>query len=201
MLAAHLQWINYVLFVVLYSTGFTLLITMYKWGWKVLDFIKTRLTYPRSGYATPPGDPDPDQDFIYDLFGKTKPKPILTFRTAPPLKTNVTNFRNRLFLILAIGGFSSPLCREGWAAALITLAIAVLLYLMTRRDAHSYTWVSVLPVALEGLLVAFWDLLPDIRSFIPLLVLSGWLVIRGMWLLIRFLRTHPRLEELDGGRL
>jgi len=201
LLAKHLQWIDTVLFLVLWSVGYTLLISIYTWGWKFLDYIKTRLTYPRSGYVAPPGDPDPDQDFFYDLFGKTKSKPILTLRATPPLKTNVTNFRNRLFLILGITAFFSPLCRQGWTVALLTLAMAVLLYLMTRRDAHAYSYISVLPVALAGLLAAFLDLPSNVWGFIPLLILSGWLIIRGIWLLIRFLKTHPRIGELDGGRL
>lgn len=199
MLAAYLRWINPVLFIVLWSAGFTFIFTLPAWGWKVLDFIKTRLTYPRSGYATPPGDPGPGQDFFYDLLGKRKSETILTLRTAPPPKTNVTNFGFRIIIILAIMGFFSPLCTKGWAVALITLAMAAMLYLITRRDAHAYTWISVLPVALAGLMAAFWDLPPDIRKFIPLLIVSGWLVVRGAWLLVRFLHKHPRPGELNGG--
>jgi hypothetical protein len=200
-LAAYLRWIPFPLFGVLWSAGLVVLITLPAWGWKVLDFIKTRSTYPRSGYAVPPGDPGPDQDFFHDLSGKRKPASILTLRPPPPLKTNVTNFRFRLLMILAIAGFLSPFCTKGWAVALVTLAMAAVLYLITRRDAHSYSWVSVLPVALAGLLAAFLDLPPDIRRLIPVLILSVWLIVRGSWLLVRFLRTHPRLEQMDGGRL
>jgi len=199
MLAVYLRWINLILFMVLWSVGLTFVLTLPAWGWRVLDLIKTRLTYPRSGYATPPGEPGPGQDFFYDHLGKRNSETILTLRTAPPPKTNVTNFGFRIIIILAIIGFFSPLCTKGWAVALVTLSMAVMLYLITRRDAHAYTWVSVLPVALVGLLVAFLDLPPDIRRFIPLLIVSGWLVVRGAWLLIRFLHKHPRPGELNGG--
>ena len=43
LLAGFLRWINYVLFVVLWSVGFTFLFTLPAWGVKVLDFFKTRL--------------------------------------------------------------------------------------------------------------------------------------------------------------
>jgi hypothetical protein len=102
-------------------------------------------------------------------------------------------------MVLAILGFFTPICTKGWAVALATLAMAALLYLMTRRDAHAYTWVSVLPVALAGLLAAFLDLPPDIRIVIPLLIVSGWLVVRGLWFLIRFLHKYPRPGEPNGG--
>lgn len=199
LLAGFLRWINYVLFVVLWSVGFTFLFTLPAWGVKVLDFFKTRLTYPRSGYATPPGDPGPGQDFFCDLLGKRKSVTILTLRTPPPPNTNVTNFWFRIIMVLAILGFFTPICTKGWAVALATLAMAALLYLMTRRDAHAYTWVSVLPVALAGLLAAFLDLPPDIRIVIPLLIVSGWLVVRGLWFLIRFLHKYPRPGEPNGG--
>ena len=203
LLASYLKWINYVLFMVLWNVGITFLLTLPAWGWKVLDLVKTGLTYPRSGYATPPGDPGPGQDFFYDLLGKRKRETILTFRTPPPQKTNVTNFgfRFQIIFILAILAYFIPFCIKGWSVALVTLAMAAVLHLITRRDAHAYTWFSVLPVALAGLLAAFLDLPPNTRTIIPILILSGWLVIRGLWLLVRFLRTHPRLEELDSGRL
>jgi hypothetical protein len=201
LLAAHLRWINSVLFIILWNIGILFWLALYKWGWKILDFIKTRLTYPRAGYASPPGDPDPDMDLLYDLFGKTRPRPILTFRTAPPLKTNVTNFKNCFFIILGITAFFSPFSTKGWIVMLIMLTLAALLYLMTRRDAHAYTLVSILPVAAAGLLAAFLKLPSDIFPFIPLLIVSLWLVARGAWLLAGFLHTHPRHEEFKGVRV
>lgn len=201
LLAKYLDWINDVLSLALWCCGFFFAVALYTKGWKVLDFIKTRFTYPRAGYASPPGEPDPDLDLFYNLFGKTKPKPILTFQTALPLKTNVTNFKNCLFMILGITAFFSPLCTKGWIVMLITIVVAALLYLMTRRDAHAYTWFSVLPVAAAGLLAAFLKLPSDILPFIPLFIVGVWLVARGAWLLARFLHTHPLQEEFKGGRV
>jgi len=163
--------------------------------------VKSWLTYPRAGYASPPGDTAPDQDPIVGLFGTGKPSPILSLRIQPPQKTNVSNFKNRIFITMGIVGFLSPLCRERWAIALIMLVIALLLLLLTRKDAYAYSWVSVLPVVVAGILVVILDIPTNIRPVTPMLILTGWLVIRGIWLLVRFLRTHPSSGEFEGGRL
>jgi hypothetical protein len=72
---------------------------------------------------------------------------------------------------------------------------------LTRKDAYPYSWVSVLPVVVAGVLVAILDIPNNIRPATPMLILTGWLIIRGIWLLVRFLRTHPRSGEFEGGRL
>ena len=172
----------------IWSSGLTVLIIVLSQSWKILDPIKARLTYSRTGYASPPEDPP-------------KPQTVLTLFSKPPAKRNVSNFKGIIFIAFALGGCFFPLSGFRWGIAGSMFIIALLMCFLTFRDAHKYTWRSVFPIILAGVLVEFLDLPVAIRRSAPLLILGGWLVVRGTYLLVRFLRRSSRFVELNGGCL
>jgi hypothetical protein len=152
----------------------------------ILDYCKARLTYPRTGYVSPPAEPEPA------LSDK-----LITLGTAPPFDWNVTSFRMRtaffFFLMSRLVNFTTEILSvDGrWSVAIVMALVALGVYAGNRRDAHAYSWQSALAIALAGLLSAALTLPPKSRQFIPLLIGGGWLLAHGVPTLVRYLRTHP----------
>ena len=70
----------------------------------ILDYLKARVTYPRTGYVSPPGEPE-----------RTSGK-LITLGTVPPLDWNVTSFRMRtaffFFLMSRLVNFTTEILRD-----------------------------------------------------------------------------------------
>jgi hypothetical protein len=166
----------------IWSGGFTVLLIVLFRNWKILDSIKARLTYPRTGYVSPPADPP-------------KPQAVLTLFSRPTANRNVSNFKAMLFMAIAIGGDFYSVSNFRWGLAVSMLIISLLMLLLTFRDVHKYTWLSVLPIILAGIFVEVLILPGTARRSMPCLILGGWFILRGLWLLVRFLRMHPHAAE------
>ena len=153
--------------------------------WKapaILDYFKARLTYPRTGYVRPPADM-PDGRWHIITLGLA----------SPPTDSNVTSFRLRTayaFLLASILVPADPWAARWTVPALMAL-VAVAVYFWNRREAHPYSWQSVLVIALAGLLSAGLEVPPNSRRFIPMLIGGVWLLAHGIPALVRYLRYHP----------
>ena len=153
--------------------------------WKdraILDFCKARLTYPRTGYAKPPGDPKPAPSY-----------PWGTRRFGWRADSNVTAFRVRtaFVFIFAWQVASFPFIGERWGMPVLMALAAVAVFASSLRDAHPYSWQSALAIALAGLLSAIVEMPRDARHFVPLLIGGVWLLAQGVPALVRYLRTYP----------
>lgn len=169
---------------------------------QILDYLKSRLTYSRTGYARPPKYPEPGQDILVDLLMKVQrlDEP-LSLRTARANDENVTSFKFKtagLFLVAFMVAQAAP---QRWSVAILMVAVAALLFALNHREARSYSVWSVTPVALLGLLSTAVDLPAGSRQFIPPLIGGGWLLAQGGWNLIRYLRNHPRSAAPERERL
>ena len=152
--------------------------------WKaptILDYFKARLTYPRTGYVNPPADM-PDGRSAMIALGLA----------SPPVDSNVTSFRRTpsLFFLVSILVPGDPWAARWTVPALMAL-VAVAVYYWNRREAHPYSWQSVLAIALAGLLCAGLEVPPASRRFLPLLIGGVWLLAHGIPALVRYLRTYP----------
>ena len=156
--------------------------------WKdrvILDYFKARVTYPRTGYVSPPAEPEPA------LSDK-----LITLGTAPPFDWNVTSFRMRtaffFFLMSRLVNFTTEILSvDGrWSVAIVMALVALGVYAGNRRDAHAYSWQSALAIALAGLLSAGVEVPPRSRQFLPLLIGGAWLLAHGVPTLVRYLRTY-----------
>jgi hypothetical protein len=130
---------------------------------KILDSLKARLTYPRTGYVRPPGG-----DQCAYRFG------VVTVWMFFVAMTWVHFWDSR------------------WMVPVLMTIVAVLVYALNRREARPYSWWSVLPLVIAGLASARLDLPPKCRQFLPILIGGAWLLSRGTWTLVHYLRAHPR---------
>lgn len=158
---------------------------LYIWNRKIVDAIKARLTYPRTGYAPPPKDGYPEGQYLVTL----------TAATNPSTKQNVTGFlTNPIYLFILPIPLSSFL-RTSWSIAAAMLVIAALAYWGHRWSEDPYSWWSVLILGLTGIPFCFVKLPPRAEAILPILFGGFWLFCRGAWRLTQYLRNNPRRTE------
>jgi hypothetical protein len=164
---------------------------------RVLDFLKLRFTYPRTGYVQPPEEEE--------WRGETMT--TLPLRHRPPVRENVTSFHLRTELPIVFVAFLwSSDWQSGWSeigrwyAPLATLALAMALYALNRKSEHPYRWWSALILALAGLVFLWVDVPGPFRHPLPLLLAGAWLSAQGAYTLIHYLRTNPLPRTAEGVR-
>lgn len=166
------------------AVGFILLMWKYD---EILDFVKSRVTYPRTGYVQPPEESEPS-----DLI-------TLSLRPGPPAGENVTSFKRRtmvlIWLLLMAGSNLQP---GRWALPIVMLTFAVALYVANRGSARPYRWWSVVILALTGLICLWVDVPPRLQPLLPLWFVGGWLLAHGTWRLVNYLRENPYPRSSKG---
>jgi hypothetical protein len=152
--------------------------------WKareVLDFLKARLTYPRTGYVQPPKDYAP-------------PGILATLRPDRTADENVWSFKTRtvsvIWLSFSLFLFINPDRREPWLAPAIMLALTATLYALNRNSEHPYRWCSAALLALMGLIVPWVDIPSQVQPLLPFLLAGAWLAAQGLWTLLNYLREN-----------
>jgi hypothetical protein len=154
------------------------------WDRKILDFLKARVTYPRTGYVRPPADPKPP---FGGMVGIPNPRPY---------DRNEADFRGPAIVFFS-AMVVAPMANGRWIVPVLMTIAAVLVYAFNRREALPYSWRSVLPIAVAGWASAWLDLPDASRHFLPILIGGGWLLSRGVWTLARYLRAHPRYTAIE----
>jgi hypothetical protein len=169
------------------AVGFILYTLMER---KALDFLKSRVTYPRTGYVQPP------EEAVWR--GQT----LTTFslRPDPPAKENVTFFQLRtagliFWFFIAVG---RPPGR--WVVPVAMSALAIALYALNRKSERPYRWWSALILALTGLVFLWVDVPAPLQRVLPILLAGGWLVAEGVCTLVNYLRMNPYPRIAEGVR-
>ena len=163
--------------------------------WKergILDFLKSRLTYPRSGYVRPPED--------LSEIGLPNTLTALSLKPWPPSDENVTHFRTRT--VLVVFWWCLLLCRDSrwnrWFTLLATPALAVALYAWNRNSEHPYRWWSTLILALTGPTLLLTEAPLPVQPLLMPLLAGVWLVAQGACTLVGYLRANPYPRTQEG---
>jgi hypothetical protein len=162
---------------------------------QILDALKARITYPRTGYVSPPTDVSPAQESNII---------VLNLGSASPVNKNVTSFHIRISYLF-FGGYvfidslrSLSLLKTSWSLPLIMTIIAAALYFGDRREMGRFSWHKLLPIALSGFLAVWMNLRPEACACVPLLVGGAWLLSIGIPALVGYLRLNPKLDTPQG---
>jgi hypothetical protein len=150
-------------------------LALFIWDRRAVGFLKARITYPRTGYARPPGDPDSSR-----------------------AEENVTWFRNRTVMVFFIGFSMLSGFPGAWSPAIVMAAAAATLYFLNRHLEHPFSAWSAALLALTGL-PFHWIAMPlRGQPFLPFLLGGAWLLTRGLWTLIHYLRDNPLPRAAEG---
>jgi hypothetical protein len=161
----------------------------------ILDLIKARLTYPRTGYVRPPADPVPDQgEWLIPV-----PK-----SDQPPPDENVSWFKMRTafvfwtasMIFMGMQSMGAPAGR--WLMPALMTAAAAMVWWGVKDEAHHYSWRAVAPIAVAGLAAPLLDLPPRALGYSPLVIGGVWLIAAGIHSRIGYLRAslvEPAMER------
>ncbi len=158
---------------------------------RILDFLKARITYPRTGYVRPPADFPSKSDSL---------DKILTLGMAHRVDENASSFRSHTVYLFLIGFIFVQFLQARWSLPLVMAAIAAGVFFWNRDDVRPYSWRAVLPIALAGFMAAGLELKPETRWFVPLVIGGAWLLGIGTWTLVHYLRAHPKPDIGREGR-
>jgi len=159
-------------------------------GRDLLDFLKSRVTYPRTGYAQPPEEQGPSAELLT----------LSLEPPGPPPKENVTSFGRRtgmaifFFLVTPIDG--SP----RWLVPALMAALAATLYALNRNTEHPYRWWAAAALGLMGLPFLWVNAPPSVQRWLPLSLAGLWLAALGGLTLIGYLHENPYPRVVEGAR-
>jgi uncharacterized membrane protein HdeD (DUF308 family) len=180
--------------------GLGLLVGLLGWAlWfvhrPILNFLKARITYPRTGYVHPPVD--------FPIRGRDNPElKILTPGTSRPADENVSSFTRATIPWMCSGVlFMGFLYTTNWGLPLVMSGIAVGIYFLNRESVRPYSWLAVLPIALAGFIASALNLEPSFRVYAPMLICGIWLLVVGIRTLVGYLRANPKQHLGQEGRL
>ncbi len=165
-------------------------------GRAVLDFLKSRVTYPRTGYVRPP-----DESSVTRL-GNPATLITMSLTPGPPPDENVTHFNTRTVYVVFLWCF---LCSgldpwKRWYTAFAMVTLAATLYLWNRRSERPYSWWSALILALTGPALLWVDIAPRLQSLLLPLLAGVWLTTQGLFTLVHYLRVNPYPRAPEGVR-
>ena len=150
-----------------------------------LEWLKSRITYPRTGYVAPPkAGPDAERD-PYTMIS------IIKEPGANELETPVEGRASRkaldfpFFSLLLLWWLFSF---DSWLASLACLATALWFWWRNKKDPP---WFEIAGAAIAGVLSAILTVSDRRRFCIVLIVFGVAGMVKGATLLIHYLRQHP----------
>lgn len=160
---------------------------------RIILFLKSHLTFPRTGYVRPPGNwEEVSQKEIILSLG-------LTGEPRPP-DQNVTRFRSSTIFVLVCGNVVAGIIAVPVGLPIAMTAVAILLYALHRDSERPYHWASVLPLPLAGLAAMQLHMSQDANAWCAVLLGGVWLAAQGLWRLAGYMRRHPRYEPAGDAR-
>jgi hypothetical protein len=187
---SHKWWVFLLLYLMMYP-----ITTMQH---RILDFIKARITYPRTGYVSPPIEVPSEIQNRYTVLGLREQTPRVYEKVSTFWFGTVWLFYyGNMWMFL---WFRFPLFSPRWSLALTMAAIAAVIYFRNQYGPHSYVWWEVLPIVAIGFITAMLNLENRIYICLPLFIGGVWLLALGSLKLVRYLRVNPKRSELQEDR-
>jgi hypothetical protein len=154
----------------------------------ILNYLKSRFTYPRTGYVQPPEETEAGVKRCSLISLDLSPKP------KPPANENVTFFRQRT--VMLVGWVFYPFLLNGntsgrWLGIGMMPVLAAALFMSNRKSEHRYPWWSLVVLALTGTLFFAIDVPVIVEPLVLLLFAAAWFVAQGLATLVAYLRANP----------
>ncbi len=166
---------------------------------EIVDWLKARLSYPRTGYVRPPYKPEEKGlplDFkmlSMDAANTTQPEEIRQAR-ARSMWRFLLGLSLMLIAFVTIAYFHSSWIHSAWSYSVFSLSLIAVLWFSARMGHQPVPWFPVAGLALVGLGMSALQLRgivgPDQFGYF-LLGASLVSIVNGAVTLIRFLRRNP----------
>ncbi|MDR3718311.1 MAG: hypothetical protein P4K98_05880 [Bryobacteraceae bacterium] len=183
----HRSWPVHAMFL---AIGVLSLLVVFVCGRSLSLFLKSRVTFPRTGYVRPPSDWDQVST------GETVISLGLEGKQRPP-DQNVTRFRTSTIGVVMGGYILTGVIARPIGLPIAMSVVAILLYALNRRSERSYHWGSVLPLPLAGLAAMWMHLSQDVNPWIAVLLGGVWLLAQGAWSLLSYMRRYPKRYPVE----
>ncbi|HWQ53093.1 MAG TPA: hypothetical protein VN442_05375 [Bryobacteraceae bacterium] len=157
-------------------------------GRHFVDILKSRVTYPRTGYVQPPEEAE--------RISLT----TLSLQPGPQPKENATSFDRRIAIVIFFFVLTPFSAAPRWFVPVLMAALAATLYVLNRNSEPPFRWWSVLVLGLMGLVFLWVDVPLLVQPSLPLLLVGLWLVAQGGETLIKYLRGNRGPQIPEGNR-
>jgi hypothetical protein len=169
------------------------LAVIFVYGRSISLYLKSRMTFPRTGYVRPPSDWEAvSQRETVICLG-------LEGEHAPP-DQNVTHFRSSTLAVVVCGNVIAGVIGKPVGLPIAMSIVAALFYALHRESERPYYWASVLPLPVAGVGAMRLHMGQDANAWTAVVIGGVWLAIQGAWRLIRYMRRHPRYEPAESVR-
>ena len=167
-----------------------LLAVVFVYDRSIALFLKSRITFPRTGYVRPPED-------WAQVSGR---EPVISLglkgEQRPP-DQNVTRFRSSTVGAVICGQVIAGVIARPVGLPIAMSVVAFLLYALNRGSERPYHWASVLPLPAAGVGAMFLRMGQDDNAWIAVLIGGAWLAAQGAWRLLDYVRRNPRSEAVE----
>jgi hypothetical protein len=153
-------------------------------------FLKSRITFPRTGYVRPP------EDWAQVSGRETVIGLGLKGEQRPP-DQNVTRFRSSTIGSVICGQVIAGVIAKPIGLPIAMSVVAFLLYALNRGSERPYHWASVLPLPAAGIAGMFLRMGQDENAWTAVLIGGAWLAAQGAWRLLGYVRRNPRSEAVE----
>jgi hypothetical protein len=155
---------------------------------RTLEWLKSRITYPRTGYVAPPKETPYSKRDPYTIISITKETEGEELRAPVEGRASrkALEFSDSPFLLLLLLWWFFSF--NDWLASLACLAIALWFWWKNMKDPP---WFEIAGAAIAGLLSAILTVSDRRRFCIVLIVFGASGMVKGATLLINYLRRHP----------
>ncbi len=161
----------------LFAIAFLALLIMNR---KIVEWLKSYITYPRTGYVRSPTQANTSSGLItLELASSPRPK-------------NIVAFPSGVFSVLVLCSSVNDLMRDSRVTPFLIMALALALYAVSKISDLPYSFVSVIPVFIVGVILVPLNVNLRVAYFFPFLFTGLWLFFRGLFTLIHYLRVNPR---------
>jgi hypothetical protein len=156
-------------------------------------FLKSRVTFPRTGYVRPPSD----------LEQESQRETIISLGLAGEQRLpdqNVTRFRSSTIAVVIWGSFLAGVIAKPIGVPIAMSTVAVLLYTLHRDSERPYHWASVLPLPAAGIGAMYLHMGQSANAWCAVFIGGVWLSAQGAWRLLGYVRRHPKCEPVESLR-
>lgn len=176
---------------VFFALGLLALALVFGFDRSVVTFLKSRVTFPRTGYVRPP------------LYSEQTSQSVTSLGLSGHQRLpdqNVTSFRTTTLNVVICGNLLAGAIPGPAALPIAMSVVAFLLYRLHRNSERPYHWASVLPLPVAGLGAMLLRGDQNTNAWAAVLIGGAWLVGQGVWRLVGYTHAHPRCQSAESVR-